>query len=55
VSVRLPKQEGLAEPELFCQLMTTNTLEELLDAKNRAQHQDVFNLPRLCLVLNKYR
>lgn len=35
--------------------MTSNTLEELLDPKQRTEHYSGINLRRLCVVLNKYR
>ncbi|BDA50846.1 Exocyst complex component 6B [Coccomyxa sp. Obi] len=47
--------EGLAEPEQFCRLMTTNTLEELVDAKQRSEHYSAINFRRLCSILTKYR
>ncbi len=35
--------------------MTTNTLEELLDAKQRSEHYTGMNYRRLCAILSKYR
>ena len=35
--------------------MTSNTLEELLDPKQRTELYSGMNLRRLCIVLNKYR
>ena len=51
----VPFQEGLEEPESFCRLMMTNTIEDLLDPVRRAQIPSGFNYKRLVLILAKYR
>lgn len=51
----VPAQEGLEEPESFCRLMVTNTIEDLLDPVRRAQIPSGFNYKRLVLILAKYR
>ena len=48
-------QEGLEEPESFCRLMMTNTIEDLLDPVKRARIPSGFNYKRLVLILGKYR
>ena len=51
----VPSQEGLEEPESYCRLMATNTIEDLLDPVRRAQIPSGFNYKRLAAILGKYR
>ena len=51
----LPLQDGLAEPQQFCDIMVTGRLEEFLQPGLRSQKYAAIEPQRLVTVLAKYR
>ena len=51
----LSLQDGLAEPQQFCDIMVTGRLEEFLQPGLRSQKYAAIEPQRLVSVLEKYR